>query len=151
MKNSSYIFNVLITFFYARDSIRKGGVLLGTKKVSFRVEEGDLELLKLNIGTDNTSEAVKMAIQKCILDKDKGKVKTLFPYVGKKPPRIGREVVETYRQSGWDVFIDLFCGGLLMLCYLPWDAKVIVNDINGNLTNLYFSQIRIVIMSGISL
>lgn len=24
-----------------------------------------------------------------------------------------------------------------MLCYLPWDVKVVVNDINGNLTNLY--------------
>lgn len=24
-----------------------------------------------------------------------------------------------------------------MLCYLPWDTKVVVNDINGNLTNLY--------------
>ena len=24
-----------------------------------------------------------------------------------------------------------------MLCYLSWDAKVVVNDINGNLTNLY--------------
>lgn len=121
------------------------------KKVWTFLGEGDLELLKINLETDNTSEAVKIAIQKCILDNDRAKVKTLFPYVGKKPSRIGREVVETYRQSGWDVFIDLFCGGLLMLCYLPWDAKVIVNDINGNLTNLYFSQIRIVIMSGISL
>lgn len=24
-----------------------------------------------------------------------------------------------------------------MLCYLPWDVKVVVNDINVNLTNLY--------------
>ena len=24
-----------------------------------------------------------------------------------------------------------------MLCYLPWDVKVVVNDINRNLTNLY--------------
>ena len=23
---------------------------------------------------------------------------------------------------------------LYMLCYLPWDVKVVVNDINGNLT-----------------
>lgn len=33
--------------------------------------------------------------------------------------------------------MDLFCGSLAMLCYLPWDVKVVVNDINGNLTNLY--------------
>ncbi len=24
-----------------------------------------------------------------------------------------------------------------MLCYLPWDVKVVINGINGNLTNLY--------------
>ena len=24
-----------------------------------------------------------------------------------------------------------------MLCYLPWDTAVVVNDINGNLPNLY--------------
>ena len=24
-----------------------------------------------------------------------------------------------------------------MLCYLPWDTKVVVNDIDGNLTNIY--------------
>lgn len=37
----------------------------------------------------------------------------------------------------WTVFVDLFCGSIAMLCYLPWDVKVVVNDINGNLTNLY--------------
>lgn len=65
------------------------------------------------------------------------KVKTLFPYIGKKPPRIGREVAEAFAQSGCNIFVDLFCGSLAMLCYLPWDTKVVVNDINGNLTNLY--------------
>lgn len=69
--------------------------------------------------------------------KDLEKVKTLFPYVGKKPPRIGREVVEAFKQSECEIFVDLFCGSLAMLCYLPWDVKVVVNDINGNLTNLY--------------
>ena len=68
---------------------------------------------------------------------DLGKVKTLFPYIGKKPPRIGREVVNAFEQSGCEIFVDLFCGSLAMLCYLPWDVKVVVNDINGNLTNLY--------------
>lgn len=33
--------------------------------------------------------------------------------------------------------MELFCGSLAMLCYLPWDVKVMVNNINGNLTNLY--------------
>ena len=68
---------------------------------------------------------------------DLEKVKTLFPYIGKKPPRIGREVVNAFEQSGCEIFVDLFCGNLAMLCYLPWDVKVVVNDINGNLTNLY--------------
>lgn len=68
---------------------------------------------------------------------DSEKVKTLFPYIGKKPPRIGREVVNAFKQSGCEIFVDLFCGSIAMLCYLPWNVKVVVNDINGNLTNLY--------------
>lgn len=68
---------------------------------------------------------------------DSEKVKTLFPYIGKKPPRIGREVGNAFEQSGCEIFVDLFCGSIAMLCYLPWDVKVVVNDINGNLTNLY--------------
>ena len=68
---------------------------------------------------------------------DLEKVKTLFAYVGEKSPRIGREVVNAFEQSGCEIFVDLFCGSLAMLCYLPWDMKVVVNDINGNLTNLY--------------
>ena len=47
------------------------------------------------------------------------------------------EVVEAFTQSGCNIFIDLFCGSLAMLCYLPWVTKVVVNDINGNLANLY--------------
>lgn len=68
---------------------------------------------------------------------DSEKLKTLFPYIGKKPPRIGREVVNAFEQSGCEIFVDLFCGSLALLCYLPWDVKMVVNDINENLTNLY--------------
>ena len=64
---------------------------------------------------------------------DLEKVKTLFPYIGKKPPRIGRKVVEAFKQSGCDIFFELFCGSLAMF----WDVKVVVNDIDGNFTNLY--------------
>lgn len=71
------------------------------------------------------------------LRKTQKKVKTLFPYIGKKPSRIDREVVNAFEQSECKIFVDLFCGSLAMLCYLPWDTKVVVNDINGNLTNLY--------------
>lgn len=46
-------------------------------------------------------------------------------------------MVEAFKQSECDIFVDLFCGSLAMLCYLPWDVKVVVNDINRNLTNLY--------------
>ena len=31
---------------------------------------------------------------------DLEKIKTLFPYIGKKPPRIGREVVNAFEWSG---------------------------------------------------
>ena len=88
--------------------------------------------------TDNISEAVTKAIVEVVIDgKSKKKCKTLFPYVGKKPPRIAREVVEAFHQSGCKVFVDLFCGSLAILCYLPENTKIVVNDINGDLTNLY--------------
>lgn len=108
------------------------------KKMSLRIEDEILEVLMILCRTDNVSEAVRIAIL-FYLQNDHGleKVKTLFPYIGKKPPRIGREVAEAFAQSGCDIFVDLFCGSFAMLCYLPWDAKVVVNDINGNLTNLY--------------
>lgn len=126
-----------MNFFYVRCSIRKGGVHLSKQKVTLRIEEGEVELLKEKFNTDNQSEAIRLAIVESLAMEDLKKVKTLFPYIGKKPPRIGREVVEAFKQSGCEIFVDLFCGSLAMLCYLPWDVKVVVNDINGNLTNMY--------------
>ena len=120
-----------------RCSIRKGGVHLSKQKVTIRLEEGDLELLKEKYKTDNQSEAIRLAIMEILTVKNEEKVRTLFPYIGKKTPRIGREVVEAFKQSECEIFLDLFCGSIAMLCYLPWDVKVVVNDINGNLTNLY--------------
>ena len=110
---------------------------MAKEKVTLRIEKGELDLLKAKYNTDNQSEAIRLAINESLLNEDKEKVKTLFSYVGKKPPRIGKEVVEAFRQSGCRIFVDLFCGSIAMLCYLPWDAVVVVNDINGNLTNLY--------------
>ena len=107
------------------------------KQVTFRIEEGEVGLLKEKFNTDNQSEAIRLAILQCLATGDLEKIKTLFPYIGKKPPRIGREVVNAFEQSGCEIFVDLFCGSLAMLCYLPRDVKVVVNDINGNLTNLY--------------
>ena len=110
---------------------------MSKQKVTLRIEEGEVELLKEKFKTDNQSEAIRLAILQSLVTEDLEKVKTLFPYVGKKPPRIGREVVNAFEQSGCEIFVDLFCGSIAMLCYLPWDVKVVVNDINGNLTNLY--------------
>lgn len=110
---------------------------MSKQKVTLRIEEGEVELLKEKFKTDNQSEAIRLIILQSLVTEDLEKVKTLFPYVGKKPPRIGREVVNAFEQSGCEIFVDLFCGSIAMLCYLPWDVKVVVNDINGNLTNLY--------------
>ena len=110
---------------------------MSKQKVTLRIEEGEVELLKEKYSTDNQSEAIRLAIMGSLATEDSKKVKTLFPYIGKKPPRIGREVVNAFEQSGCEIFVDLFCGSIAMLCYLPWDVKVVVNDINGNLTNLY--------------
>ena len=101
------------------------------------MEEGELALLKAKYNTDNQSEAIRLAICECLLNEDKEKIKTLFSYIGKKPPRIGKEVVEIFKRSGCSLFVDLFCGSIAMLCYLSWKTVVVVNDINGNLTNLY--------------
>lgn len=110
---------------------------MSKQKVSFWIEKGEVELLKEKFNTDNQSEAIRLASLKSLAMEDSEKVKTLFPYIGKKPLRVGKEVVNAFEQSGCRIFIDLFCGSLAMLCYLPWDVKVVVNDINGNLTNLY--------------
>ena len=104
---------------------------MSKQKVTLRIEEGEVELLKEKYNTDNQSEAIRLAIMESLATEDSEKVKTLFPYVGKKPPRIGREVVNAFKQSGCEIFVDLFCGSIAMLCYLPWDVKVVVNDING--------------------
>lgn len=110
---------------------------MSKQKVTFWIEEGEVELLKEKYNTDNQSEAIRLAILQSLATGDLEKVKTLFPYIGKKPPRIGREVLNAFEQSGCEIFVDLFCGSIAMLCYLPWNVKVVVNDINGNLTNLY--------------
>ncbi len=110
---------------------------LSKQKLTLRLKEGEVELLKEKFKTDNQSEAIRLAIMQSLATEDLEKIKTLFPYIGKKPPRIGREVVNAFEKSGCEIFVDLFCGSIAMLCYLPWDVKVVVNDINGNLTNLY--------------
>ncbi|MGB8454135.1 MAG: DNA adenine methylase [Anaerocolumna sp.] len=124
--------------FHRRNSIREGGVINIKKKVSLRLETKLLNALIQIYETDSISEAVNKAIVEIVTEgKSKKKLKTLFPYVGKKPPRIAREVVEAFQQSGCKVFVDLFCGSLAILCYLPEDTKIVVNDINADLTNLY--------------
>ncbi len=57
-------------------------------KISIREDDEVLEKLKEIYGTDNLSHAIRLAIVR----DNKEKVKTLFPYIGKKPPRIGKNV-----------------------------------------------------------
>lgn len=85
---------------------------LAKEEVTLRMEEGELALLKEKYNTENQSEAIRLAISECLLNEDMGKIKTLFPYVGKK-------VVEAFKQSHCSLFVDLFCGSIAMLCYLP--------------------------------
>ena len=64
---------------------------MSKQKVTLRIEEGEVELLKEKYNTDNQSEAIRLAIMESLAMEDLEKVKTLFPYIGKKPPRIGIE------------------------------------------------------------
>lgn len=59
---------------------------MSKQKVTLRIEEGEVELLKEKFRTDNQSEAIRLAILQSLVTEDWEKVKTLFPYVGKKPP-----------------------------------------------------------------
>ncbi len=124
-----------LNFFSRRGSVLKEEFMLS--KISIREDDEVLEKLKEIYETDNLSQAIRLAIGEALVRDNKEKIKTIFPCIGKKPSRIGREVVEAFRQSECDVFVDVFCGSLAMLCYLPWDMRVVVNDINGNITNLY--------------
>ena len=47
------------------------------------------------------------------------------------------ETIHLNSSSPMQFFINLLCGSLAMLCYLPGDVKVVVNDINGNLTKFF--------------
>lgn len=75
------------------------------------IEEGQLILLKQKYNTDNQSEVVCLAISEYLLNGDKERLKTSFPYIGKKPPSIGEEVAEAFRQSGCSILVELFCAG----------------------------------------
>ena len=73
---------------------------MSKQKVTLRIEEGEVELLKRKFRTDNQSEAIRLAIIQSLVTEDLKKVKTLFPYIGKKPPRIGRAVAYYYVSFG---------------------------------------------------
>ena len=91
--------------FYVRDTPSpKGGVYLASEKVSLRIEKELLLMLMEKYGTDNQSEALRLAVVDCLSANDSPRLKTLFSYVGKKPPRIGKEVAEAFRQSGGVVY-----------------------------------------------
>ena len=79
---------------------------MSKQKVTFWIEEGEVELLKEKFNTDNQSEAIRRIILQSLVMEDLKKVKTLFPYIGKKPPRIGRKVVEAFKQSECDIFLS---------------------------------------------
>ena len=63
---------------------------MSKQKVTFWIEEGEVGFLKEKFNTDNQSEAIRLAILQSLTTGDLEKIKTLFPYIGKKPPRIGR-------------------------------------------------------------
>ena len=71
---------------------------MSKQKVTFWIEEGKVGLLKEKFNTHNQSEAIRLAVLQSLAMGDLEKVKTLFPYIGKKPPRIGRECLRL-RQS----------------------------------------------------
>ena len=48
------------------------------KQVTFRIEEGEVGLLKEKFNTDNQSEAIRLAILQSLATGDFEKVKTLF-------------------------------------------------------------------------
>ena len=79
---------------------------MSRQKVTFWIEEGEVELLKEKFNTDNQSEAIRRVILQSLVMEDLEKVKTLFPYIGKKPQRIGRKVVEAFKQSECDIFLS---------------------------------------------
>ena len=74
---------IQMQFFYWRCSIRKGGVHLSKQKVTLRIEEGEVELLKRKFRTDNQSEAIRLAIIQSLATEDLEKVKTYIVWASK--------------------------------------------------------------------
>lgn len=109
---------------------------MSKQKVTLRIEEGEIELLKVKFNTDNQSEAIRLAIMQSLATGDLESVKALFPYIGKKSPRIGREVVEAFKKSGCEIFVDLFCGSIKEK-YESLESGFSIYDICGNLVISY--------------
>lgn len=109
------------------------------KQISVRVEEETLNKLKKELGTNDTSKVVNYALTTLEAHPElcTHEIKTIIPYMGKKCGEIANTVKELFDASDCDVFIDLFCGSLGMLAVLDNDTKVIINDKNGDLINLY--------------
>ena len=74
---------IQMQFFYWRCSIRKRGVHLSKQKVTLRIEEGEVELLKRKFRTDNQSEAIRLAIIQSLATEDLEKVKTYIVWASK--------------------------------------------------------------------
>ena len=58
---------ILMQFFWWRCSICKGEVHLSKQKVTFWIEEGEVELLKGKFNTDNQLEAIRLVERKIIV------------------------------------------------------------------------------------
>ena len=113
-----------------------------SKTISFRLTEETyniLQVLMTLLGAKSLSAVIKFAITFTFefFAGKQPKFKPIFGYVGKKHGDISRTIADIYNASGCTTFVDLFCGSLGALQYLPETANIIINDLNNDLINLY--------------
>lgn len=90
---------------------------MSKQKVTLRIEEGEVELLKEKYNTDNQSEAIRLAIMECLATEDLEKVKTLFSYMGKKHRELA-EKLQRHLSSQNVTFLLIYFAVALPCCVI---------------------------------
>ena len=101
-------------------------------------EKEMIEYIKKILGNDTITYAIMYCIKYIYDTLNKNTTRTtVFPYVGKKHGDIARSIANLYNASGCTTFVDLFCGSLGSIEYLPIGTNIIANDKYKPLTNFY--------------
>jgi len=113
-------------------------------KKSINVEEMIFNTLSNKLGTSSPTEIYNQLAYMYINGeifkiKEEKQAKPIFRYIGQKNNKLCKEIKSIESQVKYKTYVEPFAGSLAVLCSLDLsdDINIIVNDINGRLTNFY--------------